>query len=274
MTIKELLDNSFKIYHDRQQTIWLFETVFDVKFKNIIPFEDDIPQVDKISFFLTAVGKLKDGIPLERILQQTEFCGLEFLLNNETLVPRHETEGVVDIVKSIYDYDDGFSFLDLGSGSGNIPVSILSQFPNATATAVEISKSACVDIFNNAFIHGIHRRLKIKNKNMFDINENEKFDLIVSNPPYIKTADCNILPVKFFDPLIALDGGKNGLEFYDFIFKNIMENRDDKIPNIILEISPELVSDVLELTERYKINGATIEKDLFKRDRFLVYKNN
>lgn len=150
--------------------------------------------------------------PLQHILGSQEFYGLEFEVSPSVLIPRHDTETLV--LTALQTMPDAKSVLDVGTGSGCVAITLARQLPAAKVTAVDISESALALAEQNAlqlevnveFLHG----------SLFDSVAGRGFDLIVSNPPYIPTADIETLEpeVRDYDPRIALDGGLDGLQIY------------------------------------------------------------
>ena len=161
--------------------------------------------------------------PVAYILEGKEFWSKNFFVNTDTLIPRPETELMVDKLVKIFK-ESQISILDIGTGSGCILISLLSELKNSTGVGIDISKKAIVIAKKNAEIH------KVASKTMFydmslDREFNQKFDLIVSNPPYIKSGDLKKLSddIKKYEPRIALDGGNDGL---DLIKKVIYKTKD------------------------------------------------
>ena len=161
--------------------------------------------------------------PIAYILQEKEFWSNKFEVNRDTLIPRPETELLVEKLIDIYK-EKRISILDIGTGSGCIIVSLLSSLKNSQGIGIDISKSATTTARKNGIRHNLSTRLKFLNRSLNDIF-NKKFDLIVSNPPYIKRNDIKNLidDVKNFEPKIALDGGNDGL---DLIKKVIYKSKD------------------------------------------------
>jgi release factor glutamine methyltransferase len=153
--------------------------------------------------------------PLSRIFGTREFYGRPFLLAPSVLDPRPDTETLIDAVIERFADRGPFRFLDLGTGSGNIALTILGELPNATAVATDLSPSALSVARANAARHGVLGRVGFLNANWFDAVEG-LFDLLVSNPPYIPLSDIDRLEpeVRDHDPRSALDGGPDGLEAY------------------------------------------------------------
>ena len=163
----------------------------------------------------SAVSKRQKGCPITKIFGRTEFYGLEFKVTKDVLSPRMETELLVeDVLKHT---DAKKEILDIGTGSGVIAICV-AKFSDAKVTAVDISEKALEIATYNAKQNNAN--VTFKHSNLFEnLKKNKKFDIIVSNPPYIKSEDIQILEkeVKDYDPILALDGGKSGLEFYEKI---------------------------------------------------------
>ena len=150
--------------------------------------------------------------PLAYILNKKEFWSKNFFVNKNTLIPRPETELLCDAVIKKIKNKNSF-ILDIGTGTGCVLLSILSEIKKAKGIGVDISSKAIVVAKKNSNNLGLNKRAKFFTKSLESI-ENYKFDLIVSNPPYIKTSDIKNLSddVRKFEPKIALDGGKDGLD--------------------------------------------------------------
>ena len=150
--------------------------------------------------------------PIAYILKEKEFWSKSFFVNRSTLIPRPETELLCDcIVKKIKKRNP--YILDIGTGTGCILLSILSEIKKAKGIGIDISKKTIDVAKKNSFNLGLDRRVNFFTKSLDGIY-NYKFDLVVSNPPYIKTSDIKNLSseVRKFEPKIALDGGKDGLD--------------------------------------------------------------
>ena len=150
--------------------------------------------------------------PVAYILGEKEFWSKKFEVSYETLIPRPETELMVEKLIKIYK-DKSISILDIGSGSGCILISLLSELNNAKGLGIDVSKKAVLLSYKNLKKHKMTNRAKFLNRSVDDIRNN-KFDLVVSNPPYIKRAELKNLDedIKSFEPLLALDGGNDGLD--------------------------------------------------------------
>jgi release factor glutamine methyltransferase len=157
------------------------------------------------------------GEPVARILREREFWGLAFEVDASTLTPRPDTETLVECVlaKVRRNFPSGVSLCDLGTGSGAIVVALLKEVPEARAVATDISATALAVAQRNAERHGVAERLRLEQVDFGDGPEGS-FDVVVANPPYVRTADIDALEreVRDFDPHTALDGGPDGLDAY------------------------------------------------------------
>lgn len=161
----------------------------------------------------------KKGEPLQYILETWEFFGLEFNVNENVLIPRPETEILVQEALKLF---RGTAILDLGTGSGNISITLAKRLPYVQVTAVDVSLEAIEVAMSNAQAHGVESRIEFVHMDMFDfLNEKDKaYDLIISNPPYIPTKQLKHLPLDVQkEPVLALDGGIDGLDFYRNLIK-------------------------------------------------------
>ena len=164
--------------------------------------------------------------PLAYILKEKEFWSKKFEVNESTLVPRPETELMLEKLIKIYK-DKKINILDIGTGSGCILISLLSELKNSIGVGIDISTEALKIAKKNAKKHIINNKIFFYNKSFTEIYD-RKFDLIVSNPPYLLTKDIRNLQedIKRFEPLIALDGGNDGLDVIKKVIykaKNILK---------------------------------------------------
>ncbi|MFC1805032.1 peptide chain release factor N(5)-glutamine methyltransferase, partial [Candidatus Omnitrophota bacterium] len=161
------------------------------------------------------------GEPLQYILGRLEFMGLEFKLNPDVFIPRPETEilveKVIDIAHSAERIADRLNLLEIGTGSGCIAVSLAKLLPNAKITATDISERALQVARENARLNNVEARITFLKSDVFTHNavRRRRYDLIISNPPYVASDEIDQLqPEVQREPRIALDGGRDGLDFY------------------------------------------------------------
>ena len=169
--------------------------------------------------FDRALARLKSGEPLAYVLGEWYFYGLTFKLNDACLIPRPDTEHVVD--KAIAGIKKGGCFIDLCTGSGCIAVSVLKNRPDLTAYALDISGRALEKAKENATLNGVSDRITFIEGDVFAFEPSElpAFAAVISNPPYIRSDVVPTLEVAKSEPWEALDGGEDVMDFYRFIIK-------------------------------------------------------
>ena len=157
------------------------------------------------------IKRRQESEPIAYIFEKKEFWSKNFLVSRDTLIPRPETELMVDYLSKIYNGKKIF-ILDVGTGSGCILISLLGDLKNSKGIGIDISKKALDIAVRNSKIHNVSK-IKFLKKSIND-KFNQKFDLIVSNPPYIKSKDIKNLcdDIRRYEPRIALDGGNDGLD--------------------------------------------------------------
>jgi len=207
--------------------------------------------------------------PIAYIIKEKEFWSKKFKVTQKTLIPRPETELLVESLIKIYK-DKKISILDAGTGSGCILISLLSELPNSSGIGIDISNKALIVAKQNAIKHKLGNRIKFYNKSISKIY-NYKFDLLVSNPPYIDRKNIKNLDddIKKYEPLIAINGGNDGL---DVIKKVIYKAR------YILKINGKLAIEIgngqsVRVSKELKLNNFKIEqyiKDFKENTRCLI----
>lgn len=161
------------------------------------------------------IERRAQGEPLAYILGEKEFYGLDFRVTSDVLIPRPETEHIVEEVEKLFKADQAFCFADLGTGSGILPVTIATLFPRAEGVAVDISRAALDVARENASSHSVQKRLTfLEGDFTTKLFEDNSFDLIVSNPPYVTQAefDAASAEVTAYEPTGALVSGADGLD--------------------------------------------------------------
>ena len=221
--------------------------------------------------YLEEIKILKKGVPIEHITHQKEFMKLSFFVDKNVLIPRQDTEILVEEVINIAKKNNAKKILDLCTGSGAIAVSLAKYLPQVEITAIDISNEALKIAKKNAISNNVENQITFISSDMFTNLNEEKFDIIVSNPPYIKTNVIKNLDIQVQnEPYIALDGGKDGLDFYK---KIINESYQYLKYNgyLCLEIGFDQKIDVIELIENTEsFTGTYSKKDLFDNDRIIV----
>ena len=163
---------------------------------------------------------LRRGVPVAKIIHSKWFYGLEFYTNRHTLDPRPDTETLVESVIKDCEKNQPMRILDMGTGTGCIICALCKNMPNTTGVAIDKSRSALRVAKKNVKKLNLKNQIKLKHADFANFKSKEKFDIIVSNPPYIKYGDMRINAGAHFDPKIALYADKDGLGAYEAIAKN------------------------------------------------------
>ena len=256
-------------------------------YQNTIYMHNDISisKKDKNKFFCY-LDKRIQGKPVSRILGSRNFWKNNFLINKYTLDPRPDSEVIIDVVTKNYSNSSTkFQILDLGSGSGCIGLSLIDDIKNASLLSIDICKQSLEILNKNAKRLNLSKRLYyaqinwfentwIKNINIITKNEKlfskNKFDIIVCNPPYIKSSEIKKLQieVKNYDPLVSLDGGTDGCDSYRAIFKDIRELL--ALDGLCLfEIGYNLLDDIKIILKEFNLNLIKVHKDFYGYSRVI-----
>lgn len=169
----------------------------------------------ELASFRQMVARRAKREPLQHILGTQEFMGLEFKVSPSALIPRHDTETLLQ--EALRVTPQAATALDIGTGSGCVAIALAKKLPGAAVVSVDISATALELATQNAALNAV--QVDFRRGSLFEPVKGERFDLIVSNPPYIPTADLAGLEpeVRDYEPGIALDGGPDGLDFYRLI---------------------------------------------------------
>jgi len=212
--------------------------------------------------------------PVSRILGEREFWSMPFALGKDTLDPRPDSETLIEqtLLKLGERRLNLLRILDLGTGTGCLLLSLLSELANSTGVGVDISKGAVEKAGLNARNLNMSDRCQFINSSWGDMNVSEKFDIVISNPPYIPSEDIECLEdeVKRFDPYCALSGGDDGLECYRQIAKLIPDLLADK-GVLILEIGFNQAEQVLKIFDLLELCTGEVFQDLAGNDRCLIW---
>ena len=225
---------------------------------------DQKVDVDDISVYQKYLLRRSQHEPIAYILGEKEFWSKKFIITKDTLIPRPETELLVDKLLKIYRGKD-ISILDIGTGSGCIIISLLSCLDKSYGIGVDISKKAIFIAKKNRKKHGLFSRLSFLHKSFENIFD-KKFDLIVSNPPYIERKNIKNLSkdIKKYEPIMALDGGNDGL---DLIRKVIYKSKN------ILKINGTLALEI-GYGQFKKVSKILIDRNFRIKRVIKDYKNN
>lgn len=275
MVIKELLQNSVTALRESGNDNPVFEAhalfrhVLSLSATDLVLMHDKKISKNHEKKLLAFLERRISGEPLQYILGTQEFMSLEFKVTPSVLIPRADTETLVEYVID-KKKNDGFSLLDIGTGTGCIPLSIAAFCPRAFVRGLDISPDAKKLAEENC------KKLMLTSRANFELCDilseipNGKYDIITSNPPYIRTEVIDGLQteVKDFEPRLALDGGEDGLKFYRRIC-DISPNLLTKGGTLVFEIGYDQSDDVSSLMEK-NFTDISVIKDLCGNDRVVV----
>lgn len=234
--------------------------------------EKEVDQ-DSIDKFQELIDRRAKGEPIAYITGEKEFYSNSFKVNSSVLIPRPETELLVDETLAIVDQMVSPRIIEIGTGSGCISVSLASMCKDIKVVASDISESALEVAKENTIKHGLDNRIALLRGNLLSIVKNDSFDIVVSNPPYIPESEIGHLEpeVKDYEPVLALSGGENGLEY----IKEIISNSVRILKNsgwCVLEIGQGQAKDVVELFKESGFTDISTTKDLNKIERVIKAK--
>ena len=234
----------------------------------IVYDNEEVGKKEQWEYFVN-IDKLAKGVPLQHITHTQEFMKMDFYVDENVLIPRPDTEILVEEVINIAKKMDKPKILDLCTGSGAIAISIAKNVPKAEVYAIDISEKALNVASKNA--QRLGAKVKFIKSDLFKDLKNMKFDIIVSNPPYIKKEDIKFLSEDVQkEPQIALDGGYDGLDFYRKISKQAIDYL--KFESFLcFEIGydqKEEITEIIEKLEHYK--DTYCKKDLCGNDRIII----
>lgn len=226
----------------------------------------DMPDEKQLALFYEYIKKRESGIPVAYIIGEKDFMDCTFLLNSHTLIPRPDTECLVERVLE-ENKKDNPTVIDLCTGSGCVGICLAKALENSFVSLTDISLEALSTAEENAKRNGVQIRTKVF---LLDILKDEfpaGYDIITANPPYIETQLAKKLPVSRYEPFIALDGGDDGLKFY----RIIAEKAFAALPAgglLALEIGYNQKESVLSLLERF--SRVCAFKDYGGNDRVII----
>ena len=289
---KILFTKNLEILYDAQEIESFFYLVLENvhQMKRIDLALHPMMEIDATQLLLweDVVSDLKRQKPIQYILGETEFFGLRFLVNKNTLIPRPETEELVQVIISNNQIIESFNplkILDIGTGSGCIAISLAKNLSNAVIYAIDVSKEALDIAKRNAEINNVAVTFLLKN--IFDVvslNDTEvsaegltqQFDVIVSNPPYVRNLEkaeikSNVLK---YEPHIALFvDDADALLFYRKIAKLAIENLTEN-GKLYFEINQYLGRETVELVTRFGFKNVKLLKDIYGNDRIISCEKN
>lgn len=272
MTIRDAIMYAQNLNVDYMLARKILLFTLEVEEKYIITNSEEPIEESKFVQYREYIEQLKSGKPIQYITKTQEFMGEKFYVDENVLIPQPDTEVLVEQailkIQEIIEKKDKATVLDLCTGSGAIAISLKKHFQkNIEIYASDISEKA-LEVAKKNTKNILKEDINFILSDMFD-NINLKFDIIVSNPPYIKT---NVIKTLSLDvqrePQIALDGGEDGLKFYRIMRNNIKEYLNNE-GYLLMEIGYDQKSQVTNIFENIKC-----VQDYAKNDRVVIWKNN
>lgn len=241
----------------------------------LLVYDKEILMLRQEVNYFKAIKKLCQGIPIQHITHRQEFMKMTFYVDENVLIPRQDTEILVEEVIKIAKKINAKKILDLCTGSGAIAISLAKYIENSEITAVDISSKALNIAKINSKNNNVENQITFIESDLYKNLPKEKYDIIVSNPPYIKEEIIKKLDKEVQrEPKLALDGGYDGLDFY----RKIVSKADEYLKfhgYLCLEIGYDQKEEVEEIiSKQEKYIGTYCKKDLCDNDRVIVTKLN
>ncbi len=275
-TIREVLNwtrgylEAAGVVQPRLEAEILLAHALDVERLNLYISPDQPLTIDERARYRTVVKQRREGTPLQHLIGEVQFFGLRFRVGRDALIPRPETEELLDHILKLVPRDRDIRCLDLGTGTGVIAICLARYFPQAAVTAVDISASALEIARGNALLNGVEDRVAFIESDWFERIEGT-YDLIASNPPYIAEDELHTLPteVRDHEPRLALDGGAGGLaEMGRLITALPVHMNADAL--LFLEIGHQQDGEVAKMLTEGGFADVRVELDMSGKKRYAV----
>lgn len=277
MTVKQLLQTGIvmleknNIENPIMHARILLENTLQVNREYIVVNDKEVVDKIKESNYLENINRLINGEPIQYITNYQEFMKLDFYVDENVLIPRADTEILVEEAINFIrkNKKKNLKVLDMCTGSGAIAISIAKNIESVKVYAVDLSEKALEVAQRNALQNSVLDKCEFIKSDMFE-NIKERFDVIISNPPYIRKKDIENLDVNVQkEPLMALDGGEDGLDFYRILIDNAYKFLE-KDGLLFLEIGYDQKEEVMSLLKKsYKYKDIYSKKDLSGNDRII-----
>lgn len=211
--------------------------------------------------------------PLQYIVGDVEFYGITLKVNVSVLIPRQETEILIEEILNSIENNERIKILDIGTGSGNIALALAKNLPNAEIVGIDISDDAIQLAKSNAELTNLTSQVIFYNLDIFSYNETEikeQFDIIVSNPPYVSSEEFNTLQKEIieFEPSIAVTDNSDGYKFYEYI-TNLSKALLKKGGSLFYEIGQGQTERVAKIFENNDFSEIKIKKDYAEIERVI-----
>lgn len=280
MTIKDtitFLKDSLKIYYNANEINSfikiIFEDIFNIPYITVISEPNKQLHTKHVKELNNIIIRLKKNKPIQYIVGFTYFYDLKFFVNKNVLIPRPETEELVNLIISLFkEKKQKLNILDIGTGSGCIAVSLAKNIENSTVTAADIDENALIIAKKNAKVNSTYiKTLKMDILSEYNNTLTEKFDIIVSNPPYVRLSEKKLMQknVLNYEPEKALFvSDNNPLIFYDRIAEFSLKNLKSG-GALFFEINENLGNETVNILKEKGFQNITIFKDINKKNRII-----
>lgn len=213
-----------------------------------------------------ALNKINEGYPVQYLIGNVNFCGNEIKVNENVLIPRYETEFLVDLVLKVIPSDYNGKILDIGTGSGCISISIAKKLTSSVITGIDVSENAIKVARENQLLNNVDN-VEFINKDLFDLDNFNDYNIIISNPPYV-SYDEEVGSETKYEPQNAIFADDNGLAFYEDIIKKA--SISNNVDHIFFEIGMNQAEDIKLFKEKYlPTYKIEVHKDLANKDRYI-----
>jgi release factor glutamine methyltransferase len=267
-TIKEALDRASFLMRDRvaesrREAQALLSACLDRPLSYLLAHGEDVMDGETIKRYRSWINRRSRGEPFAYITGRREFMGFEFMVSPAVLIPRPETEVLVETVQAALSDVPDTRLLEVGTGSGAVAVSLAILLPAARIVATDLSAAALAVAAENAGLHGVSNRVRFLAGDLLEPVRGEDFDSLLSNPPYIPSGQLACLEptVRDFEPRHALDGGPDGLVFYRRLAAELTALK--RLPRrLFLEVGQGQHQDVAALCRRAGYKEIRLVRDL------------
>ncbi len=272
MTVEELIIYGKKYIHSTYVNMILGD-LLNVNSLDLLNYLDKEVEQELIDIYKNKIELAKNNKPVQYVIGNVNFYGNKFYINENVLIPRFETEELVEntlaFIKELFP-SERINILDIGTGSGVIGITLKKKLPNAVVTLADISEEALKVAKYNA--DNLNADVNIIKSDLLE-QINDQYDVIISNPPYIKTNESIEDIVKDNEPSLALYAGDDGLDCYKRILEKIKKNLNEKYL-IAFEIGMTQGNEILEIAKtNLDTDNIIIKKDLSEKDRMIFIMN-
>ena len=266
MTVDELLCFGKKHLHKTQAEM-LLAVLLDVNSLELLLMLDKLVDEDIVKKYQEQVMLVKNNAPIQYVIGNVNFYGNRFIVNKNVLIPRFETEELVEntINLIIENFNFPINIIDLGCGSGCIGITLKKKLPESNVTLLDISNEALEVAKENALLNQVNVNFILSD--MWK-NVDSKYDVVISNPPYIRNDEEIEDIVKNNEPHLALYGGEDGLDYYRIIRRGLLSHVNDRFI-LAMEIGDLQKDDVVNIFSDISNVRIITKKDLQNRDRMV-----